>query len=93
MKINKLLIGIFIILLILAVLATYVLTISTQQPLLIGDVNSDGAIDKADLDLIHQHLLQVRELKEKEKARADMNQDGEITVLDLLRIHKYIGGD
>lgn len=64
--------------------------VDSQKPILLGDVNMDNAINEEDLDMVHQHILQFEKLNKEQELRADMNQDGKISALDLLRIHKYI---
>lgn len=97
MKRHLTIIVVSILVLLLALTAVIVrdIIILTQKPILLGDVNMDGMIDQTDIDMVHQHLLLLTELDEGQKFRADMDQDGEITVIDLFRIHKihkYIGG-
>lgn len=88
MKVVKILLAVVLVLLI----ALIILWAMLPKPILMGDINNNGAVDETDLDLIHKHLSKTIELTEDEKTRADMNQDGEVTILDLLRIHRHILG-
>lgn len=60
---------------------------------LLGDANGDGLINKTDIELIHQHIIKSIELTQSEKARADINSDGEINLIDIFDIHMIIRGD
>ena len=62
------------------------------EPIRLGDVNNDGRIDETDLKLVQNHLLEKHILNKDEILRADMDQNGEITVYDLLRVQRYITG-
>lgn len=48
-----------------------------------GELNDDGKIDYADVELLEEHLIHLQELPEGKLSNADMNSDGEITVTDL----------
>lgn len=61
-----------------------------QEPILLGDINNDKLIDDLDVQIVQQYLLRTAKLSKKEQIRADMNFDGEITILDLLKIKKII---
>jgi len=67
-----------------------ILIIEAQSPVYLGDVNCDNVIDEKDLTKLQNYLLKKEKFSRQEKLRADMNQDGEITVLDLLKLSKYI---
>ena len=71
-------------------LVLLVLVLTYQNPVILGDVNGDGVIDEKDLTKVQNYLLETEKLSGWEKLRADMNQDGEITILDLLKLSKYI---
>lgn len=71
-------------------LVLLVLVLAYQNPVILGDVNGDGVINEKDLTKVQNYLLETEKLSRWEKLRADMNQDGEITILDLLKLSKYI---
>ncbi len=71
-------------------LVLLVLVLTYQNPVILGDVNGDGVINEKDLAKVQNYLLETEKLSRWEKLRADMNQDGEITILDLLKLSKYI---
>ena len=71
-------------------LVLIVLVLTYQNPVILGDVNGDGVINEKDLTKVQNYLLETEKLSRWEKLRADMNQDGEITILDLLKLSKYI---
>lgn len=77
--------------LLLAILLLFIL--KPQKPILLGDVNNDKIIDHKDVELVQQHLLYIKKINKKQQIRADMNFDGEVTLIDLLKIHKYTGGE
>lgn len=85
-------IALVVILVILAILITWEIAAQTQKPILLGDVNNDGKIDKIDIKHIQEYLLEIRKLSDDEKLRADMNQDGKISALDMLSIQRHILG-
>jgi len=81
-------------LIIIAILSMCLLMIIPNQKIsLLGDVNGDGAIDKIDIELVHQHITKGIELGENEKVRADVNKDGEINLIDIFDIHTIIRGE
>jgi len=57
-----------------------------------GDINGDGKVDIADVELLQQHLIKTRTLTATEIARADIYPtwigDGQLTVSDLLVLRK-----
>ena len=50
---------------------------------LIGDINSDGSVDRADAVTLQQFLLTARMLSEQQAELADLNGDEKITAVDL----------
>ncbi|MBE6855478.1 MAG: pectate lyase [Ruminococcus sp.] len=54
---------------------------------IVGDLNADGAVDRADLSLIHDYLLRRSDTVPSE---ADLNGDGQINVFDLTIIKQLI---
>ena len=63
----------------------------------LGDLNDDGIINKDDATTVLSMAVGIKysgSLSETEaKTRADIDRDGDITVLDALEILKYINGD
>lgn len=58
----------------------------------LGDVNEDGNINKADLDLLGEFLTGNAPLTEKQIKAADINRDGTLNTADTLRLAQYING-
>lgn len=58
----------------------------------LGDVNEDGNINKADLDLLGEFLTGNAPLTEKQIKAADVNRDGTLNTADTLRLAQYING-
>ena len=56
----------------------------------VGDVNADRVVNQIDLDMVQQHLLNVKKLNKNEEKRADTNKDGKIDIVDLANIQKII---
>lgn len=48
-----------------------------------GELNDDGQINYADVELLESHLIHLKELPQDKLENADMNSDGKITVTDL----------
>lgn len=53
-----------------------------------GDLNQNGVVDVADVQLLRDHILHKRVLDENQRKRADLNDDQKINVLDLILIRK-----
>lgn len=79
-----------VIILVLTIVITQEITIQNQESVLLGDVNNDKVLDSLDLLFVQRHILEVDELDKREKIIADMNFDGEITIVDLALIKRYI---
>lgn len=70
-------------------------TTAASKPLVCGtygDFNADGAISQVDIDLLRAHILQTKYLSEKAQTNADLNNDGNITTLDITYITGYLSG-
>lgn len=53
----------------------------------VGDVNGDGVVDILDVSLLMQHILSSETITcEDQLQRADVNNDGEINVRDVVEI-------
>ncbi len=65
-----------------------------------GDIDGDGKVDHSDL-LILKHILQNKAygddildmLSPQERARLDINQDGEVSYEDVVRLMKMIASN
>ena len=57
-----------------------------------GDVDSDGLITSADVEIIRLHILNTRLMNEEQRARADVSGDGLISTLDITTINGYLVG-
>ena len=49
----------------------------------IGDVNGDGSISIIDATMIQRHLLKMVQFSEEQKAKADINKDGQINTYEV----------
>ena len=58
----------------------------------LGDVNEDGNINKADLDLLGEFLTGNAPLTEKQIKAADVNKDGVLDTGDTLKLARYVNG-
>lgn len=58
-----------------------------------GDINGDGRIDNTDLNIIKQYLTDARGLTPYEKSIADVNNDGQVTISDMVLILQISQGD
>ena len=57
---------------------------------LLGDVNGDGKVDSADLQLIAQHIVHITTLTGDRFDRADVDRDGKVTVRDMQLVAQMI---
>ena len=57
---------------------------------LLGDINTDGARNAADLTKLKKALLGTETVTATEKARYDIKVDGEMNLVDLVRLKKII---
>lgn len=55
-----------------------------------GELNDDGVIDYADVNLLELHLIHLKELPEEKLKNADINNDGKVTITDLDLLIKKI---
>jgi len=58
--------------------------------MLLGDVNSDGAVKIQDATLIQKSLAKLAELDSKQTAAADVTEDGKVNIKDATAIQKFI---
>ncbi|MCI8670197.1 MAG: hypothetical protein HFI34_11885 [Lachnospiraceae bacterium] len=59
---------------------------------LYGDVNNDGIIDNKDVELIQEYLVDLVELDKYQLIAADVDKDGEVSIMDATLIQKLIEG-
>ena len=57
---------------------------------LYGDVNTDGIIDVSDFTMLSLALVGDVELSERQKVNADVDNDSEISVVDLATLRQYL---
>ena len=57
-----------------------------------GDINDDGKVDQADLELSMNHVGSSNILEGEELERADINNDGEVDLVDLMLLLNHVGG-
>lgn len=64
---------------------------SGNVEVIIGDINSDGAVDRLDAQLLSDYLVGRTELNDQNAGKsADMNSDGCVDSFDLIAIRKVI---
>jgi|TARA_B110000263_G_C15215688_1_gene467419 hypothetical protein len=68
----------------------YVISELIGYDYIIGDINSDSAIDILDIVLIVNIILGVLEPDELQTLASDLNQDGMINILDVVQIVNII---
>lgn len=59
---------------------------------LLGDVNFDRSVGVSDVLLIQNDKAKVLELTKEQRRGADIDGDGELAVLDILQIQKFLAG-
>ncbi|MBQ9355597.1 MAG: leucine-rich repeat protein [Clostridia bacterium] len=64
--------------------------IRQEKPVGIGDINADGEYSSQDLVTISQHLLSVVSLENYNFIAADLNNDGVINIIDLVKLKKKL---
>ena len=74
----------------------YTVTVGTENVTqdvkiyLLGDINTDGARNAADLTKLKKALLGTETVNSNEKVRYDIKTDDEINIIDLVRLKKII---
>ncbi|MBD5160284.1 MAG: hypothetical protein HDT23_08615 [Ruminococcus sp.] len=63
-----------------------------QESILVGDVHSDMRIDSFDLVKIRQFAVNDGNLSKKDKASADVNGDGVVSIADAVTMQNYLLG-
>lgn len=58
----------------------------------LGDLNQNGEVDAEDLRRVQLYLQGQYDLTPEERARADVNGDGQVTEVDATHIEGYING-
>ena len=61
-------------------------------PAVLGDVNSDGAINQYDYILVKRHYFGTRYLTDDETTRGDVNRDGTVNQFDYILICRHYFG-
>jgi len=61
-----------------------------EEPILLGDLNSDGIINVIDLALMKRNFTKGFSDKTTEKA-SDVDGDGKVTASDIAMVQKYVG--
>lgn len=86
---NKKIIGMLLAVILTAQIAgtTYAVVLSITQK---GELNGDGLINYADVELAEKHLIGLEELLADKLENADLNEDKKITVTDLTLLIKKI---
>lgn len=59
---------------------------------LLGDVNLDGKVTAADVNLLYRYVGGLAEFSELQKQIGDVNQDGVVTGADVNLLYRYVGG-
>lgn len=67
------------------------IVLKVTDPVLLGDVNSDGSVNVLDALRLKQFLA-GQPNKTIEQANADVTADGNVNLLDALRLVKYLAG-
>ena len=60
------------------------------KPLILGDANSDGAVNIDDATLIQRYAAEIEELDDTQLLAADANGDGKVNIADATTIQNYI---
>ena len=58
-----------------------------------GDVNRDGRIDGSDMEIVYEKAMDNIELDSEQLILADVDGDGEITMMDVREITRYINNN
>lgn len=59
---------------------------------LTGDIDKDGKVTDNDVLIIQQHIKGISTLSETQQKLADINEDGEIDIFDMIAVQKIILG-
>ncbi len=59
---------------------------------LYGDVNNDGVISQADVELIQKNITGIVEFDTYQKIAADVDASGQVTISDAILIQKLLSG-
>lgn len=57
-----------------------------------GDIDNDGKITELDLVICLANMAELIDFSEQEKARADVNNDGTVSLRDAKAILRHIAG-
>lgn len=95
-KMKKTIISIVIIGLIVAFLMSFIVGLLSRQgksTVLRGDLNGDGVVTNADLELLQDYLVDTDSIPEDKRQAADYDGDGKITSHDALQMKKDLKGE
>lgn len=95
-KMKKIIISIVIIVLIVAFLMSFIVGLLSKQgksTVLQGDLNGDGVVTNADLELLQDYLVDTDSIPEDKRKAADYDGDGKITSHDALQMKKDLKGE
>ena len=76
-----------------AALDDFTLSVFEAEPVIMGDVNGDNLINVVDILLVVNHILDEQMLNGTAYQAADMDQNSDINVLDVVQIVAIILGD
>lgn len=74
---------------------SFTVTAPSPKPLVcgsVGDVNADGSISQADMDLTRNFVLGIATPTDAQTKAADVNLSGSVTTADITLINRYILG-
>lgn len=57
-----------------------------------GDIDGDKKITKKDLLLLQRYLVRAVVLSDKQLVAADVNNDGNVNILDMVALRKHLDG-
>jgi sporulation protein YlmC with PRC-barrel domain len=57
-----------------------------------GDLNADGSVNSADVNVIHRYVLDYVELTDEQMILADVNNDGKVNSADVNLLYRYVMG-
>ena len=64
--------------------------VTTEPPVLSGDIDGDEVVSVADLIVFQKYLHGITTISEQQFTFADLNDDGAVNVIDLALLKKYL---